>query len=169
MEQNIIQKIDAICKILEEEREFSPLNLLGMRSVNDFKKQYLMNVHGDLFLTVDSLIRLNNIVTGCQYMDLRTCDVKSTGVSKWYMSVNKIEPALYGLVDHFNDRKITPRQFCLVSLDEIHPFVGGNGRTCKVLFADKIENFSYLFGDYIFFRNLFFNKNGTYQNKNEQL
>ena len=96
------------------------------------------------------LIRLNNTVTGSQYMGLRTCDVKPAGVSKWYMSVNKIEPALYGLVDNFSDRKITPRQFCMVFLDEIHPFVNRNGRTCKVLFSDKIENFSYLFGDYIF-------------------
>ena len=162
MEQNTVQKIDAICKILEGEHGFSPLNLLRMRSANNFKKQYLMNVHGNLFLTVDSLIRLNNIVTGSQYMGLRTCDVKPAGVRKWYMSINKIEPALYGLVDNFNDRKITPRQFCMVFFDEIHPFVDRNGRTCKVLFADKIENFSYLFGDYIFFRNLFFNKNGTY-------
>ena len=55
------------------------------------------------------------------------------------MDVNKIEAALYGLADDFNDQRITHREFVLTFL-EIHPLADGNGRTCKVLFADKVKN-----------------------------
>ena len=55
------------------------------------------------------------------------------------MDANKIELALYGLVDNFNDRRITHREFALGFLDKIHPSADGNGRTCKILLVDKIE------------------------------
>ena len=57
------------------------------------------------------------------------------------MDASRIETELHSLVDKFNDRRITSRIFCDTFLDKIHPFADGNGRTCKILFDDKIENF----------------------------
>ena len=37
----------------------------------------------------------------------------------------------------FNERKITPVRFYSIPLNEIHSFYDGNGRTCKILFADN--------------------------------
>ena len=93
------------------------------------------------FFTVNSLIRLNNIITGSHNKDLRTCNVKAAGFNQQYMDIFKIRPALYGLVDQFNNRRLTTKEFCDIFLDQIHPFLDGNGSTCKVLFEDKIENF----------------------------
>ena len=50
-----------------------------------------------------------------------------------------IETELYTLADRFNDRQITPRVFCNIFLDKIHPFSDGNGRTCKILFEDRYK------------------------------
>ena len=46
-----------------------------------------------------------------------------------------IEAALYCLVDQFNDRLMSHKDFCRIFLDQIHSFRDGNGRTCKILFA----------------------------------
>ena len=57
------------------------------------------------------------------------------------MDFTKIESELYRLVDQFNERKITARRFYDIFLDKIHPLADGNGRTCKILFEDKIQKF----------------------------
>ena len=57
------------------------------------------------------------------------------------MDITRIESELYRLVDQFNERQITPRRFCDIFLDKIHPFADGNRRTCKLLFEDKIQHF----------------------------
>ena len=129
----------AIRPILGEERELTTLNISRLKLACDFKSLCLTDSDGDLFLTVDSLIRLNNLITGSQHTKLRACNVKPSVYNKQYMDVNNIEAALFGLVDDFNDRRITHREFVLTFL-EMHPFVDGNGRTCKVLFADKVKN-----------------------------
>ena len=51
-----------------------------------------------------------------------------------------VEVALYSLVDQFNDTVISHKNFCRTFLDQIHPFRDGNGRTCKFLFSDQINN-----------------------------
>ena len=57
------------------------------------------------------------------------------------MDMSRIEAELYSLVGEFNDRRITTRAFCGTFLDKIHPSPEENGRTCKILFHDKLENF----------------------------
>ena len=108
--------MNAIRQILEEERELTTLNISRLKLAYDFKSLYLTNSDGDLFLTVDSLIKLNNLITGSQHTKLRSCNVKPAGYNKQYMDVNKIDAALYGLIDDFNDRKITHRKFVLTFL-----------------------------------------------------
>ena len=80
-----------------------------------------MSLESDTFLTVDLLILLNNIVTGSQNTHLRNCKVKPADFNKRFMDANKIELVLSALVDDFNDRRITHREFVLDFLDKIHP------------------------------------------------
>ena len=129
----------ALIKILKEEGEFNVQNLIKIRNAHDFKNQELINKEGDLFLTADSLIRINNTITNSHNFHLRRINVKPASYDKHYMEASRIESELYMLVDKFNDRMITPREFCNIFLDKIQPFADGNGRTCKILFAEKIE------------------------------
>ena len=97
----------------------------------------MVTQEGDLFLTVDSLITLNNIITDSTNLSLRFVNVKPAFYNKQYLDFTKIESELYNLVDQYNDRYITNRQFCQIFLDRIHPFHDGNGRTCKILFSSR--------------------------------
>ena len=102
-------EMEAIKQILEGEQETSDLSL---KSAYDFRRRYLINSEGDLFLTVDSLIRRNNIITGAHNIHLRTHNVRPAGYRCiHYMASDKIEAAIYGLVDDFSDRRITHREF----------------------------------------------------------
>ena len=131
--------MNTIHQILKEEREINMINASRLKAAYDFRSLYLIDSAGDLFSTVDSLIRINNLITGSQNTYVRTCNVKPAGFDRQYVEANKIESALYRFVDDFNDRKITHRKFLSTFLNEIHPFADGNSRTCKILFADKLE------------------------------
>ena len=139
--EKLEQKLLALIKVLKEEDKFNVQNAMRMKYACDFKNQELINKDRDLFLTVDSLIRINNIITNSHNLHLRRHNVKPAGYNKQYMNASRIEAELYSLVDKFNDRRITSRAFCDTFLDKIHPFADGNGRTCKTLFDGKIENF----------------------------
>ena len=133
--------MEAIKRTLEEEREISNLNALRLKSAYHFRRHYLINSKGDLFLTMDLLIRLNNIITGAHNIHLRIHNVRPAGYRCiHYMTFDKIEAVLYGLVDNFSDRRITHREFARIFLDQIHAFADGNGRTCKIFFADKFSS-----------------------------
>ena len=110
--------IKAICQILSEEGELlnsdgttNIQNITRMMQAADFKNSHLLTKDGDLFLTVDSLISINNIITNSKNICLRECEVKPAGYKKQYMSSTKIESELYTLVDEFNERKISARDF----------------------------------------------------------
>ena len=137
-----------------------------MLLVRQFKNKELVNKDGDLFLTVDSLIRINNYITDSHNIQLRQINVKPAFYDKQYMDFTKIESELYRLVDQFNKRQITPRRFCDIFLDKTHPFADGNGRTCKILFEDKIQNFDQIYKKPCNLEYLFsptrFNCEGTY-------
>ena len=98
-----------------------------------FVRNHLLTKDGILFLTVDSLISINNIITKSKNHTLRKCEVKPVGYNYQYMESTKIEDELYRLVDCFNEKRLPESDFCRRFL-EIHSFKDGNGRTCKVLF-----------------------------------
>ena len=131
--------VENLVKILKEEGELSSKNLFQLMLAVQFKNKELLNQDGDLFLTVDSLITLNNFVTDSNNVQLRQINVKPAFYDKEYMDFSKIETELYLLVDKFNERQISTRTFCDVFLDKIHPFLDGNGRTCKILFEDRYK------------------------------
>ena len=126
--------MQSLIRILIEEKELTLLNLIRLSDALTYKYTELVTSDGDLLLTVDSLITLNNIITGSKNLSLRSVNVKPAFFNRQYLDFSKIEFELYKLVDLFNDRYITKRQFCQTFLDKIHPFHDGNGRTCKILF-----------------------------------
>ena len=52
------------------------------------------------------------------------------------MDKELIENKLYQVIDQFNERKITSTKFYSILLNKIHLFYDGNGRKCKILFAN---------------------------------
>ena len=118
--------------ILNEEKEMNEVNFSRMANAYKYIQRELLTTDGDLFLTVDSLITLNNIITGSSNILLRQTNVKPAGYNKQYMHPDKIESELYRLIDQFNDRFISKRYFIKKFLNEIHPFLDGNGRLVKL-------------------------------------
>ena len=119
-----------INRILTEEREQSEINFRRMENALAYKRK--LEKGGQLFLSVDSLITINNIILNVNSFGLRKHDVKPAGYNRKYMSFYHILPALTGLIDNFNAGKIIPKTFVETFL-KIHPFADGNGRTCKIL------------------------------------
>ena len=127
--------VDCLIAILVEENELTSLNFSRLVDALFYKNTKLITADGDLLLTVDSLITLNNIITDSNNISLRSVNVKPAGYTdKQNLDFTQVEFELYKLVDLFNDRYITKRQFYKTFLNEIHPFVDGNGRTVKILF-----------------------------------
>ena len=125
--------------ILKEEKEISKDNFLRIKKAYKYIQRELITTDGDLFLTLDSLITLNNIITNSNNILLRQTNVRPAGYNKQYMHFNQIESELYKLIDQFNDRYITKRYFIKKFLNEIHPFSDGNGRLVKLCFIISIE------------------------------
>ena len=117
--------MDVLQIILLEEDEFNDRSYLLIKSALEYKNTCLTDKNDDLFLIVDSLITLNNTVTGSRSITLRDINVKPTGYDKAYMDKSLTEPVLYRLVDEFNERKLTHKQFCNIFLNLIHPFRDG--------------------------------------------
>ena len=84
-------------------------------------------------LTVQSLIRINNIITGLNYITLRKVNVNLYEFNKLFMGKDLIEDNLYQIIDQVNERNITPINFYAILINKIHPLYDRNGRTCKVL------------------------------------
>ena len=133
------KQCENLIRILIEEKELSLLNFKRLTQALTYKNTELVTSDGDLLLTVDSLITLNNIITGSNNLSLRSVNVRPAFYKKQYLDFTKIEFELYKLVDLFNDRYITNRQFYQTFLNEIHPFLDGNGRTCKILFENRFQ------------------------------
>ena len=78
-EENIEQKLLALIKTLKEEDKFNVQNATRMKYAHNFKNQEVINEDGDLFLSVDSLIRIKNIITNSHNLHLRRHNVKPAG------------------------------------------------------------------------------------------
>ena len=89
-----------------------------------------------MYLAVDSLREINNIITDSNNITLRKVNVKPYEFDKMYMDKTLTGNKLYQIIDQFNQRKITSRMFYSILLNKIHPFYDGNGRTCKIQFAN---------------------------------
>ena len=89
-----------------------------MINAYNYAHKELISVDGDLFLTVDSLITINNIITNSSNYHLRSVDVKPVGYNKKYMDFTQIESELYLLINQFNDRFISKNTFLINFLEK---------------------------------------------------
>ena len=64
-----------------------------------------------MYLPVDFLIKINNIITGSNNVTLRNINVKSYGFDKMYMDKELIEDKPHQIIDQHKERKITSRKF----------------------------------------------------------
>ena len=56
-----------------------------MQSALEYQNTYLTDKNDELFLTIDSFITLNNIITYSQNLSLRDVNVKPAGFDKMYL------------------------------------------------------------------------------------
>ena len=71
----------------------------------------LTDSDGGMYLTVDSLIEIINIIIFSNNITFRKVDVKLNRFDKMYMDTELIEDKLYQILDQFNERKITSTKF----------------------------------------------------------
>ena len=101
----------------------------------------MIDSDGNIYLTVDYLIEISNIITSSNNITSGKVNVKPYGLDKMYMDKDLIEDKLYQITDQFNERKNYIRKVLLNTFKQKDPFYDGNGRTCKILFAnDDIIN-----------------------------
>ena len=100
----------------------------------------LIDSHGGMCLTIDSLIQINNIIAGSNNINLKKVNVKPYGFDRMCMDKNQIEDKLYQITDQFNEVKITSVKFYSILLSEIRPFYDENGRTRKILLTIEDKN-----------------------------
>ena len=91
-------------------------------------------------MTVDSLIEINNRISGWNNITLRKVNVKPYEFDKMYMDKGLIKYKLYQIIDQFNERKLHLQKFYSILLNRIHPFYDGNSRMCKILFANDNDD-----------------------------
>ena len=83
----------------------------------------LIDSDGGMYLIVDCLIEINNIMTGSNNITLRKVNVKPYRFDKVYMDKELIEDKLYQIMDQFNERKNTSSKFYSIFFNKIHPFM----------------------------------------------
>ena len=82
-------KFKSLLKILNEENELNYINFIRMIKACNFKDNELINNDGDLYLTVDSLITLNNLITDSHNIQLRQIYAKPAFYDKQYMDFTR--------------------------------------------------------------------------------
>ena len=94
-------------------------------------KSNLIDSYGNVYLTVDSFIEMNEIITGSNNITSRKVNVKPYGLYKTYMNKHLIEDRLHAVIDQF---KITSTKFYSIILNEIVHFM-----------MEKVERVRYSF------------------------
>ena len=128
---------DVIKEISISKKEFTETNHKRLQKVFVYIENDLIDSDSGMYLTVDSLIEKNNIITGSNNITLRKVDVKPYGFDKMYMDKELIEDKLYEKIDRFNERKITSTKSYSIPLNKIHLFYDGNGRMCEILYVKQ--------------------------------
>ena len=94
-----------LVKILKEEGELFSKNLFQLMLAVQFKNKELLDQDGDLFLTVDSLIMLNNYITDSHNMQLRQTNVKPAFYNKQsWISLRSSQNYTYLLINLMTDK-----------------------------------------------------------------
>ena len=81
-------------------------------------KNNLIDTDGGMYLKVNSLIKVNNVIMGSNNITLRKVNIKPYGCDKMFMDKELIENKLYQIIDQFNERKITSTKFYSILLNK---------------------------------------------------
>ena len=72
-----------------------------MKKTLSYTENNLMDLDGNMYLTVDSLIKINNIITGSNNITLRKVNVKPSGFDEMYMDSDLMENKLYQIKENY--------------------------------------------------------------------
>ena len=97
--------------MLISENEFTETSYENSQKALVYIKKNLIDTDGDMYLTIDTLIEINDIVSGSNKIALKKVNVKLYGFDKIYVDKELIERRLYQIIDQFNERKITATKF----------------------------------------------------------
>ena len=87
--------MDVIKEILISEKDFTETSYKRLQKALIYIENNLIASDGGMYLTVRSLIEINNIITGSYNITLRKVNVKPYGFHKMYMDKELIEYKLY--------------------------------------------------------------------------
>ena len=77
-------------KILVSEKEFNDINFERLKKELAYTKNNLIDSDNSMYLTVNSLADINNIITGLNNITLIKVNVKPYGYDKMYMDKDLI-------------------------------------------------------------------------------
>ena len=131
---------DVIKEILMSEKGFTETNYEMLKKSLAYIKKDLIDSDGNMYLTVGSLIEINNIITGSNNISLRKFNLMQYGFDNMFITKDLIEDKLFQIMHQFN-HKNTPAKFYSIlytkyMLYKIHPFYDVNNRTSNILFAN---------------------------------
>ena len=98
-------------EILISAKEFTKTDYKRLQKALVYIENNLIDSYSGLYLTVDSLVEINNIITGSNNITLRKVNVTPYGFDKMYMDKELIEDKLYQIIDQFIERKIASTKF----------------------------------------------------------
>ena len=89
---------DVIKEILISKKEFTETNYEILQEALADRKNNLIDTESGMYLTVDSLIEVNNVITSSNNITLRKINVKPFGFDKIYMDQELLEDKLYQII-----------------------------------------------------------------------
>ena len=116
--------------------------LLSAEALSDINferlKNNLINSDNNMYMNVDSLIDIKDIISNSINITLMKVNVESHGCNQMYMDKYLKEYKINEIIDQFIERKINYRDFYLTLLGN---FYDRNGKTCKILFYLQLRFF----------------------------
>ena len=91
----------------------------------------MIDSDGNIYLTVDYFIEINNIISGSNNIILRKLMEKHIDLINIYGNKDLIKDNPYQIIYQSSKNKITSTKFCLILLNGILPFYDRNGGTCN--------------------------------------
>ena len=110
---------DVIKEILISRREFPETDYKRLQKAKVYIGNDLIDSDGGLYLTADSLIEINNIITSSNNFTLRKVNVKPCEFNKIYMDKKLIENKLYQIIDQLNERKVTSTKYIYFMMEMV--------------------------------------------------
>ena len=93
----------------------------------------MIDSDGNIYLTLNSLIEINNMMNSSKNITLRKVHEKPYGFDKILIDKDLIEYKYYQIIDQFNETRTANVKFYLILLNKIHLFYDWNEKTSKIL------------------------------------